>query len=154
MFVKIKVKNSVMPRKRAIATLINDEPREEHASGRSTHKRRKSIYLCSKCNGKFVDSRTKEKHNQDSANSPSSELTMNYDTNINQEKNLNQSLTTNHHQLLRIKLVKIHKELKQKMNLDLNLSSYLEGLEILEDVYIIAKFRLLDPNFQIMKTQQ
>ncbi|CAG8463498.1 6093_t:CDS:1 [Funneliformis mosseae] len=68
-----------MTRKRAIASIINDEKQVNHSSDIYTHKRSKLCYYCSKCNGNLVDLHTKELHDlkdQKSGSNSSNESTM------------------------------------------------------------------------------
>ena len=81
-----------MTRKRAIASVINEKIQVNRSSGRSTCKRRSKIRCyCSKCNGNFMDPRTKVLHDlkdQNLAKSSSSESTTNFDTNMIQDNEL------------------------------------------------------------------
>ena len=76
-----------MTRKRAITSIIRDETQETQlnrpSTSSSTRKRSKFRCYCSKCNGNFVDSRTKEIHDQNS--SSSSKSISNRNTNMIQD---------------------------------------------------------------------
>uniref|UniRef100_U9UFM0 Transposase domain-containing protein n=1 Tax=Rhizophagus irregularis (strain DAOM 181602 / DAOM 197198 / MUCL 43194) TaxID=747089 RepID=U9UFM0_RHIID len=99
-----------MTRKRAIASIINDETQVNHSSGRSTRKRRTRLRCyCSKCNGNFVDPRTKVLHDlkdQNSADSSFNKSTTNFDMNMIQENELELESVISHetvdHQIDRI----------------------------------------------------
>src|ERR1051325_11390591 len=81
-----------MTRKRSIASIINDETQVNRSSGRSTRKGRTRLRChCSKCNGSFVDPRTKVLHDlkdQNSAGSSFNKSTTNFDMNTIQENEL------------------------------------------------------------------
>ena len=81
-----------MTRKRSIASIINDETQVNRSSGRSTRKGRTRLRChCSKCNGSFVDPRTKVLHDlkdQNSAGSSFNKSTTNFDMNMIQENEL------------------------------------------------------------------
>ena len=75
-----------------IASIINDEIQVNRSSGKSTYKRRTKLRCyCSKCNGNFVDPRTKVLHylkDQNSADSSFNKSTTNFDMNMIQENEL------------------------------------------------------------------
>ncbi|CAB4428325.1 unnamed protein product [Rhizophagus irregularis] len=99
-----------MTRKRAIASIINDETQVNRSSGRSTCKRRTRLRCyCSKCNGNFVDLRTKVLHDlkdQNLADSSFNKSTTNFDMNMIQENELELESVISHetvdHQIDRI----------------------------------------------------
>src|SRR5216110_2478602 len=89
-----------MTRKRAIASIIN-ETQVNRSSGRSTRKRRTKLHCyCSKCNGNFVDLRTKVLHDlkeqQNSADSAFNKSTTNFDMNMIQENEPELESVTSH----------------------------------------------------------